>query len=152
MKVREDDLDFKLDESRENIPRDRRIQNFVGEKAVNDYYQHYKSLDKVRQQNKVFNVEESTYTTMLENIEERRLFPSKLGIVKARGQEKRMTLQNYNFGDKYVECLSQGLGRLNYNSFDFRRNRITDKGASAILSKLSLNIKVLDLSNNRIGK
>ncbi len=63
-----------------------------------------------------------------------------------------MALQNFNFGDKYVECLSQSLARLNYNSFDFRRNRITDKGASAILSKLSLNIKVLDLSNNRIGR
>ncbi len=58
----------------------------MGEQAVTDYYKHYKSLDKVRQQNKVFNVEESTYTTMLENMEERRLFPSKLGIVKARGQ------------------------------------------------------------------
>jgi hypothetical protein len=63
-----------------------------------------------------------------------------------------MTLQNFNFGDKYVECLSQGLAKLNYNCFDFRRNRITDKGASAILQKLNTNIKVLDLSSNRIGK
>ena len=44
-----------------------------------------------------------------------------------------MALQNYNFGDKYVECLSSGLGRLNYNYFDFRRNRITDRGARAII-------------------
>ena len=68
-KEKEEDLDFNLEDSREQVPMDRYQQEVLGEKAVSNYYKHYKSLDKVRQQNATFGVEDSTFTVMLAKLE-----------------------------------------------------------------------------------
>lgn len=40
------------------------------------------------------------------------LLPSKLGIISERGKGRQMQLHHFRFGDNYMQCLSQGLGRL----------------------------------------
>ena len=54
-------------------------------------------------------------------------------------------------GDKYAIALSAGLKSINYvESFDLRMNRLTNRGAMAILKNISNRTIRIDLSNNNL--
>ncbi len=120
---------------------------------MQQFYSHYKLVDKVKQENQVHNLPDSAFTVCLDHSQSHKLFPSKLGVVKSRGKQDAIELSNYKFGDKYIECLSQGIGQLPHiNEFNLRQNRITELGATAILNKMNKNLRLLDLSLNNIGR
>ena len=57
----------------------------VCETSVNRYYQHYKSLNKIIDQNEFTETMSSTYTTLLDKSTKLNLMPCKMGIIKSTG-------------------------------------------------------------------
>jgi hypothetical protein len=56
--------------------------------------------------------------------------PSKLGIIKQRGDVNQIQCNNYKFGDKYIKVMSEAVGRIpNLSIFNLAGNRITENGA-----------------------
>jgi hypothetical protein len=81
------------------------------------------------------------------------LLPSKLGLVKRSGEEDKLSIKNFNFGDRYLKILSDGVTNSpNIKKFHFGNNRISEKGAHFIIGKLNQQIQEIDLKSNRIGK
>lgn len=79
--------------------------------------------------------------------------PSKLGIVKAKGDYNTLNVDNYKYGNQYIECLSKGVKLMpNLNNINLKSNRITETGAEGLMSMLNNNIQVLNISDNNIGK
>ena len=58
-------MDKTLMISRAHSPLDRKRQEVLGHSAVMDYYKHYKSLEKIKQQNQIYSIEDSLFTSML---------------------------------------------------------------------------------------
>jgi len=67
---------------------------------------------------------------MLDKSIQNNLFPSKMGLVKIQGDETRMNLGNYQYGDKYIEVLGEGISHLpDIKHFNLNYNRIGEIGA-----------------------
>jgi hypothetical protein len=60
------------------------------------------------------------FSTFLSHQKKLQLLPSKMGVIKAKGDEKSITIQNFNFGDKYIKCISKGIDRIYYKQYNFR--------------------------------
>jgi len=37
------------------------------------------------------------------------MYPSKLGVIKLKGDENILNISNYKFGDRHIEVLSKGI-------------------------------------------
>jgi hypothetical protein len=62
-------------------------------------------------------------------------------------------INSFKIGDQYAQILSEGLScarDAKINKFKLRDNRMTERGASALLSRIAGQAEVLDLSQNRI--
>ena len=82
-----------------------------------------------------------------------------LGLLKRKGDEHTLEMNNQHAGDGFINCLSNGLKYINkLNTLEMSSNRLTQKG----IEKLFFNIKQndsfvknlfkLNLSNNNIGE
>jgi len=79
--------------------------------------------------------------------------PSKLGIVKLKGDYNTLNVDNYKYGDNYISCLSKGVKLMpNLNNINLKSNRITETGAEGLIRMLNNNIQVLNIAENNIGK
>jgi len=62
-------------------------------------------------------------------------------------------MNHYRLGDQYAQVVSEGLKSMNeFKRVELAKNRLTEKGADAILGKINSQTEVLDLSDNKIGK
>jgi hypothetical protein len=57
-------------------------KELVGSKAKDNYYKHYKMIDRVSDQNKVSNLGPSIYTRLLKSTSQKRLLPIKFGVLR----------------------------------------------------------------------
>ena len=79
--------------------------------------------------------------------------PSKMGIIKFGGDPNSIKVNNYKYGDKYIRVMSDAIVKLpNLSVFKLSGNRITEDGAAKLLEQITRNGKVIDVSNNSIGK
>lgn len=65
----------------------------VGAEAVNNFYSHYKRLDKIVDQNSFKDIRDSIYTSFLKCEEDLALFPSKIGLIKERGDKRHILIE-----------------------------------------------------------
>lgn len=72
---------------------DEKPNSFVGEKAIFQYQEFYKNLDKIIEENKSYGVKNSLLTEMLEKLEKNRLLPLKMGVVKLQGKNNELNLK-----------------------------------------------------------
>lgn len=97
--VKEDDSEEYLRKLQEKTDRQEGVyadedpKKTVGLDAVMNFYSHYKKLDKVVDQNKHRALKDSIYTTFLRKEEELQLFPSKIGIIKDRGEKSHILIE-----------------------------------------------------------
>lgn len=70
-------------------------KNLVGVEAIRDFYDHYKLLDIVVEQNKSKNLKSSIYTKLLTNTSSKKLLPMKLGILSLDKPSTSLNLQYY---------------------------------------------------------
>ncbi|KAL4510557.1 hypothetical protein ABPG72_004711 [Tetrahymena utriculariae] len=151
-----EDLQFQKNmlETFQIMPRDQVIIKQRGKKSIEQYYKHYKSLDRTLQQNQHFNIPNSGITDMLDKSENHFVLPSKVGIFKKEKTDKdTLKLQYMRYGDKYAQLLSSGIsGYNNINQFQLQNNRISSQSSNALIQQIMKNAKLINISNNRIGK
>jgi hypothetical protein len=99
----------------------------VSEEAVMKFYNHYKNLHRILDQNQFTHTAQSTFTAILKKSSEVKTLPCKMGIVKYRGNQDRVDVRNFAYGDKYIEVLSEGVQRNQISSYNLTGNRITGK-------------------------
>jgi len=68
-------------------------KNVMGEKAVTNFYHHYKMLDKIKDMNHFTQIQDSTYTSFLGKSENLKLLPSKIGFIKEKGEADKLKLK-----------------------------------------------------------
>ena len=65
----------------------------MGEKAIKGFYQHYKQLRKVSDQNKFTQQQPSVYTKFMEAIVDKQQLPCRVGLVKQMGKADEIDIQ-----------------------------------------------------------
>ncbi|CAD8099201.1 unnamed protein product [Paramecium primaurelia] len=152
-KTNNKDIIKQLQESPEQKLEDQIHKPLVGSQSARSYFQHYKVLNKVKQQNEYHKINESIQTQMLKQAESSDALPCKLGLVKMNGNESQVTINNHHYGDKYIKMLSEGLRQnQGIKEFFLSNNRIKQSGAVSILTQIGKQAIVLDLSKNQIGQ
>ena len=103
--------------------------------------------------------ESSPSFAFIKSCEKEKIICNPLGLLKRRGDENSLEMNNQHIGDRYVNCLSSSLKYANHlNTLEMSNNHLTDIS----LEKLSFNIKQneklfrnlikLNLSFNNIGE
>ena len=127
------------------------IFSMVGKKAKLDYMSSYKNLMQFHNphENSQSN---SPILKYLHKIDEKKLPPIPMGIIKRKGNVNDIDLSMYSMGDSYAEALSEGIGMLSPVRLQLNDNRLSETGVSKILSKLSIiQLLELNLSNNKLS-
>lgn len=75
------------------VSQDEDPQNILGDEAVNQFYLHYKQLDKIKDINSFTQVRDATYTSILGKSESLNLLPSKMGFIRERGDANKVKLK-----------------------------------------------------------
>ena len=118
-----------------------------------DLYRNFKNLCRRHYIN-----EKSPSFSFIKSCEKERVVCNPLGLFKRRGDESVLEMNNQHSGDRYINCLSNGLKFVNHlNTLEMSNNNITHEG----MEKLFINIQQndnfiknlfkLNLSNNNIG-
>ena len=68
-------------------------KEIIGQVAISKFYNHYKKLDKVKDQNKFNAIHDSIYTAFLNKSESLNLLPSKIGFIKIKGDEDKLKMK-----------------------------------------------------------
>eukprot|EP00825_Cyclidium_porcatum_P051720 TRINITY_DN95_c0_g5_i1.p1 TRINITY_DN95_c0_g5~~TRINITY_DN95_c0_g5_i1.p1 ORF type:complete len:602 (+),score=103.14 TRINITY_DN95_c0_g5_i1:192-1997(+) len=143
----------KINESFELLPEDKNPKEIIGEQAEEEFYQHYKKLDKVAQQNDHFYLQDSAFTSILKTAEFQLLTPCKMGMIRSNGYEDTLKIPNMHFGNKYAEVLTEGLKKTpNITKFNLKGNKITEEGADKLLRIVAKGAKIIDFTENQVGK
>ncbi|EGR29347.1 leucine rich repeat protein [Ichthyophthirius multifiliis] len=137
----------------EIIVEDNKHKSVTEENAQDNFYRHYQKLDKITQQNKFFQVQESAFTSILDQAQKLSILPCKIGLIKQKGNEEDLRINSMMYGDLYAKVLSEGLKRLSsVQNFYLQGNRITNKGSGDLLKTISRKAKILQLQQNSIGR
>jgi hypothetical protein len=150
--VEDDYICNMLNISNDDDPIDAEPKKRVGEKAINNFYQHYKDLNKVCDQNSTCQVKDSVYTGMLNYCETKKILPSKCGVIKTSGSSKTLNLRNFMLGGKYMGIVAEGIRRADYDIIDCRNNRLRPKGAKRLIDAFKYTHRDINLSKNRLGR
>lgn len=80
-------------------------------------------MDRIKDQNSYENIKPSVYTSMLSRCENLGILPSKLGIVKYKGDAGKVHIPYSRYGQKYLEALSEGLKEMSVTACNFNSTR-----------------------------
>ncbi|CAD8076826.1 unnamed protein product [Paramecium sonneborni] len=148
-----EDVYIQMQNNQEDIYEDMKPKELVGPESIKNYYQTYKKITRIKEQNKLFAIQNSVQTNLIIKSEQLRLLPCKMGLIKQKGESKVLAIENHKFGDKYVEVLSEGLRTLPViQDFNFNSNRIKENGASLILPLISKQARSIEMVSNIIGR
>ena len=130
--------------------------NYSTETCMKDFYnkfQKFRILNRKEPLNKF-----TPSFAFIKSSNEEKIIPNPLGLIKRSGDEKILQMNNQKISDNYIKVLSNSLLYSHHlNEIDLGGNRITNIGASILFKSLNSNqdllgkIKILDLSNNKIG-
>ena len=84
---------------------DQQPKEITGQIAITKFYNHYKKLDKVKDQNKYNSINDSVYTAFLNRSESLNLLPSKIGFIKIKGDEDKLKMKYPNIHELNVTFL-----------------------------------------------
>ena len=146
-----------------------RTPAYMGMDALRSYHTKFKNYNRTHEilQMKGGGLRDSASMAYLENVIMNNRSPQPMGIVQRSTHKKLMgtTLDaKYNIyiyiyiytrffkmGDTYAEALSKGLRFKQIEKASLTENRLTSKGAKAIIAGFSPKLKYLNLSKNKIG-
>ena len=143
----------------------------VKKKEKNPFnFTRYASLDNIGRFHKLYRDfknlcrkhyinEKSASFAFIKTCDKERVVCNPLGLLKRKGDEHTLEMNNQHSGDRFINCLSTGLKYTNnLSNLEISSNRLTHKG----IEKLFMNIKQnesfvrniikLNLSNNNIGE
>ena len=143
----------------------------VGKRKKNPFrFTRYSSLDNIGNFHKLYrefnnlsrkhyiNGNYSTYA-FIKSCDKEKIVCNPLGLLKRKGDENILEMNNHHAGDSFVDCLSSGLKFTNnLNTLEMSNNRITQIGIEKFFSNLQekgtflKNLFKLNLSYNNIGE
>ena len=127
--------------------------SMVGKKAKLGYLDNYRSINQCRYSSEPNSHKNSPMLKYLQKIDEKKLSPMPMGMIKRKGNITDVEIGMYSMGDSYAEALSEGMNLLSPVKLQLNDNRLTDQGISKILTNLSYNNLIeLNLSNNKINQ
>ena len=68
-------------------------KEYVGENAVTKFYSHYKRLEKIKQTNVLKKIPDSSMTNFFKKTEELKALPTRIGMVRKRGDENAIDVR-----------------------------------------------------------
>lgn len=120
-----------------------------GLKKFRDLYRKRRRMDEFRLQDKKNPTAAHAYLSKMENM---KMIPRTLGLVKQTGSKGEINLGNYAIGDKCADAFSAAMSRLTQiESIDLSKNSLSDKGAIGLIENSPMQLKKLNLSCNRIS-
>ena len=143
----------------------------IGKKEKNPFnFTRYSSLDNIGRFHQLYRNfknlcrkhyinEKSASFAFIKSCDKEKVICNPLGLLKRRGDEHTLEMNNQHSGDGFIDCLSNGLKyTTNLNNLEMSSNRLTQIG----IEKLFMNIKQndsfmknlfkLNISNNNIGE
>ena len=116
-------------------------------------YRNFKNLCR-----KHFINEKSPSFAFIKSCDKEKIVCNPLGLLKRKGDEHILEMNNQHSGDRYINCLSSGLKYVNHlNNLEMSSNRLTHNGIEKLFSSIKendamiKNLVKLNLSNNNIG-
>ena len=95
----------------------------------------------------------------IQSCEKEKVICNPLGLLKRKGKENVLEMNNQHSGDEYMNCLSTSFKYINHlNKLEMSNNRLTHSGIEKIFSNIKQNenfvknLLKLDVSNNNIGE
>ena len=124
--------------------------------SINEFFDKYKKLRIIEHKNPINQL--TPALAFIKSCNKNNLIPNPLGLVKRKGDERILNLNNQHVGDKYLKAISESLEYANHlNDFQLSSNRLTENGINYLFTSLTINkslmqnISKLNLSKNRIG-
>ena len=133
------------------------------------YFSRYASQDNIKSFHKLYRNfktlcrkhyidEKSPSFSFIKSCEKEKVICNPLGLFKRRGDESILEMNNQHSGDRYINCLSNGLKYVNHlNTLEMSNNNITHKGMEKLFFNIThndnfiKNLFKLNLSFNNIG-
>ncbi len=124
-------------------------QVFTGEEAYRQFYEKFRNIERLREHSPEGNSASAAY---LLKLEEMRLLPKPMGLVKKSGSEKEINASHFKMGNEYASALAKSFKHLNPTKLNLHNNRISRKAAATILEAIgATDCPYIDLSSNEIG-
>ena len=114
------------------------------------YISTYKNLDKIIDKVKHNKTEPSPVSSYLSKIKANGLVPGTIGLLNR--SDHILDISHYSIGNAYADALSEGIKKIQVNRAIFKNNRLTDQGASELVSNINpRHLVELNLAENTIG-
>ena len=117
-------------------------------------YQQFSSLNR-KQELKEF----TPSFAFIKGSNQQMILPNPLGLIKRKGEEKKLELNNQKVGDRYIKVLGTSLEYSSHlTEMHLKGNRLSSNGANVIVKSINNNpdlirrLETLDLSDNLIGQ
>ena len=117
-------------------------------------YRNFKNLCRKHYIN-----EKSPSFAFMKACDKEKIICNPLGLIKRKGEENILEMNNQHSGDKYIDCLSSGLKYVTHlNTLEMSNNRLTHYGIEKLFQNINQNPTLLkslikiNLSNNNIGE
>ena len=146
----EDDSVDLMNESEESIPeKNLEVASLYGVDGLKNYQKLYKNHHKsVRKSDRN---EYTTTTNYFKTIGKLKLSPISTGIVRRRGENFQINATDFKLGDNYAFAIGKTISNFpQLKHIYMTSNRLTNRGASGILSNFHKNITVLNLASNQL--
>lgn len=125
--------------------------------TMKDFYEKYQQFNELNRKQPL-----ETYTpsfAFIKGANTELIVPNPLGLLKRRGDEHKLEMNNQKVGDNYMKVLSSSLKYTTHLSdLQMKGNRISSNGMECLFTSLNNNkqllyrIHTLDISDNKIGK
>ena len=133
------------------------FKNYSSVNNISHFHKVYRSFNNICRKHYV--KAESPSYAFIKSCDKEKIVCNPLGLLKRRGDEGSLDINNQHIGDNYVNCLSKSLKYVKHlNSLEMSNNRLTNLGAEKLFdnikenSNLVKNLTKLNLSFNNIGE
>ena len=130
--------------------------NYVSPNCMLEFYNKYSKYDSLYRKYPLKNKTPSW--AFIESSNEEKIIPNPLGLLRRKGQEKRLAISHQKVGDTYMKVLSNSLRYSRHlNKLELSGNRLSSFGTSKLFKSLNINkelaynLKEINLSENKIG-
>ena len=130
--------------------------NYISKNCMLEFYNKYSKYDTLFRK---FPMTRKTPSwAFIESSNEEKIIPNPLGLLRRRGQDKKLSITNHKVGDTYMKALSNSLKYSRHlNKLELSGNRLSSFGTSKLFKSLNFNkelsykLKTINLGENKIG-
>ena len=130
--------------------------NYINQNCMLEFYNKYSKYDSLYRKYPM--TKKTPSWAFIESSNEEKIIPNPLGLLRRRGQEKKLVITNQKVGDTYMKVLSNSLKFSHHlNNLELSGNRLSSFGTSKLFKslndnkELSYKLKSINLSQNKIG-